>query len=448
MHHTARKLKVFLESTFSLRKDKEDQTAIIESIRRGIVFRGVNVWILIFAIFLASIGLNLNATAVIIGAMLISPLMGPIMGIGMGLGIYDFNLVKAAAKNLATMVAISLTASTLYFALSPLEVAQSELLSRTKPTIWDVLIATFGGLAGIVAGASKEKGNVIPGVAIATALMPPLCTAGFGLARGDLYIVLGAFYLFCINAVFISVTTFVVVRLLRFSPHRIVDPQESKRIRKIIYLIVVITVLPSILIAYLTVQKAIYEQRAAQYIRNEFHFPRTYILTSAIDYENKLINLVLIGEAIGKDSLNVIRQRARAYALDAHDVHITQGLSTMDETELNQLRSGIVQEIYQSSKLEQDKKDMAILQLQRDLSLTKNRYQQRIIANEITSLYPGLATFSLHDEIFFRLLDQKNDTVAVAHAVFDRPMRSSERSKLEKWLKVRTQADSLVLILQ
>jgi uncharacterized hydrophobic protein (TIGR00271 family) len=448
MENAARKLKFFLESTFSLRKDKEDQTEITESIRRGIVFRGINVWVLIFAIFLASIGLNVNATAVIIGAMLISPLMGPIMGIGLGLGIYDFGLVKAAAKNLAIMVVISLITSTVYFTLSPLEAAQSELLSRTRPTIWDVLIAMFGGLAGIVAGASKEKGNVIPGVAIATALMPPLCTAGFGLARGDFYITLGAFYLFCINAVFISVSTFVVVRLLRFTAHRMVDPREGKRIRKIIYLIVVITVLPSVLIAYLTVQKAIYEQRAAQYIRNEFHFPRTYILSTAVDYENNLINLVLIGEAIPEDSLNIIRERARTYSLDANDVQITQGLSTMDETELRQLRSGIVAEIYESNKLEQDKKDQAILRLQRDLSLSKNRYPQKIIAAEVNSLYSGLVAFSMRDEVFFRLQDQKNDTVAVAHAVFARPLRSSERIKLEKWLKVRTQADSLLLILQ
>src|SRR5665213_871796 len=169
---------------FSLAEDKANEHEIVESIRSGVVFQGANTWVLIFAIFLASIGLNVNSIPVIIGAMLISPLMGPIMGLGLGAGIFDFGLIRSALRNLAVMVLISVATSTLYFLISPLDQAQSELLSRTAPTIWDVMIAFFGGMAGIVAGTSKIKGTVVPGVAIATALMPPLCTAGFGIAHG------------------------------------------------------------------------------------------------------------------------------------------------------------------------------------------------------------------------------------------------------------------------
>ena len=189
-------IKDFFVRNFDLRQEKEDEQETIESIRRGVDFKGTNLWVLIFATFIASLGLNTNSTAVIIGAMLISPLMGPIMGFGLGLGIADFELIKRSFRNLATAALFSVITSTLYFLLSPLSEAQSELLARTQPTVYDVLIAFFGGMAGIVASSTKNKGNVIPGVAIATALMPPLCTAGFGLASGNLYYFFGAFYQF------------------------------------------------------------------------------------------------------------------------------------------------------------------------------------------------------------------------------------------------------------
>ena len=169
---------------FSLDHDKADPAAIDASLRAGAELTGANAWILIFAIFIASIGLNVNSTAVVIGAMLVSPLMGPIMGIGYGVGIYDFALIRRSSLNLGIAGLISLATSTVYFLISPLTEAQSELLARTTPTLWDVLIALFGGFAGIVGATRREKSNVIPGVAIATALMPPLCTAGYGLAKG------------------------------------------------------------------------------------------------------------------------------------------------------------------------------------------------------------------------------------------------------------------------
>lgn len=222
-----KQIRDFFVRNFGVRQEKEDELETIESIKKGVEFKGTNLWVLIFATFVASLGLNTNSTAVIIGAMLISPLMGPIMGFGLGLGISDFDLIKRSFRNFATATVFSVITSTLFFLISPISEAQSELLARTQPTVYDVLIAFFGGLAGIVASSTKSKGNVIPGVAIATALMPPLCTAGFGLASGNLYYFFGAFYLYFINTVFISLATYMVVRLLKY-PKKVFFGQATR----------------------------------------------------------------------------------------------------------------------------------------------------------------------------------------------------------------------------
>ena len=198
-HHLSEALRSFLRSRFDLSADKASEEEVVDNIRKGVEFKGTNLWVLIFATFVASLGLNVNSTAVIIGAMLISPLMGPIMGMGLSVGINDFELLKRSLRNFGFMVLASIFTSTLYFFISPLSGAQSELLARTTPTTYDVLIAFFGGLAGIVAQSRKDRtSTVIPGVAIATALMPPLCTAGFGLATLQFKYFIGAFYLFFI----------------------------------------------------------------------------------------------------------------------------------------------------------------------------------------------------------------------------------------------------------
>lgn len=222
----------YFSTLLSLKEDKADDDEIDQGIRNGINMRGSNLWVLMFAIFIAAIGLNVNSTAVVIGAMLISPLMGPIMGIGYGVGIYDFPLIRAALKNLTVAAVASLLTSTVYFALSPLTQAQTELLARTTPTIWDVLIALFGGLAGIVGATRREKTNVIPGVAIATALMPPLCTAGYGIANGNWAYFGGAFYLFTINCVFIALSSAVVVRAFHVKQKLFVDEKTHSIVNK------------------------------------------------------------------------------------------------------------------------------------------------------------------------------------------------------------------------
>ena len=235
----------FLKEHFSLEEDKDDEAEVIQSVSRGIEFRGINLWTLIFAIFIASIGLNINSSAVITGAFLISPLMGPIMGIGMGVGINDLAMIKRVLKNLGIAVFISLLTSIVYFLVSPLHLAQSELMARTSPTVWDALVAFFGGLAGIVAGSRREKvTNVIPGVAIATALMPPLCTAGYGIATGNLYYFAGAFYLFLINGICISLATFLIVRFLGYHQKDYPTPEVERRVRHTIWVAVLIAIVP------------------------------------------------------------------------------------------------------------------------------------------------------------------------------------------------------------
>jgi uncharacterized hydrophobic protein (TIGR00271 family) len=257
----------------------------VESIRRDVNFKGTNLWTLVFAIMIASIGLNVNSTAVIIGAMLISPLMGPIMGTGLAIGINDFELLKKGIKNLAIAAVISVLTSALYFFISPLHEANSELLARTHPSLWDVFIAFFGGLAGIVAGTRKSKSNVIPGVAIATALMPPLCTAGFGLAMGKWYYFMGALYLFFINSVFICLATFLIVRHLRFHKKEFPTSAREKKVIQYIWLVVAIALLPSIFLAYKIVKQSIFEGAAKNFVQKEFHFARTQVVSRSYKME-------------------------------------------------------------------------------------------------------------------------------------------------------------------
>ena len=255
--------------SFRLNQEKEDFHVIAENIDSGVVFKGTNLWILVFAILICSLGLNVNSTAVVIGAMLVSPLMGPIIGLGFGIATSDIALLKKALYNYLFAGIVAIVASTLYFALTPIHVAQTEMLARTSPNIYDVLIAFFGGLAGIVAIASKMKGNVIPGVAIATALMPPLCTAGYGLATLQWNFFLGAFYLFFINTVFISLATLLTARLLKFPQKEQLDEKLSKRTNRIILFITILTIVPSIYFGYTMVQQDRYMQKALRFVKSE-----------------------------------------------------------------------------------------------------------------------------------------------------------------------------------
>ena len=440
---------IFFKDRFDLHEGKEDELETIDYIKKNVEFRGANLWILIFAIFVASVGLNVNSTAVIIGAMLISPLMGPIMGIGLAAGINDFELLKKSMKNLGIAVLISILTSTIYFSFTPLEDAQSELLARTEPTIWDVLIALFGGLAGIVAGSRKEKSNAIPGVAIATALMPPLCTAGYGLASGNLYYFFGAFYLFFINSVFISLSTYLIVRFMKFPKKEFLDRKREKTVRTYITLFTLITVIPSVYLAYNIVKRTFWEKSVNQFISTEFDLPRSQVIASTLTYhaDSSVIEISLIGERIPEEEVMRINKRLDAYNLKNTYLNLKQSGDT--GTDMNILRSDILKDLYERNEALIQNKDQKIRLLERELSEYSRSSNQVVdLANEAKIHYPNLENFTLNRAIMANLKENRQDTLLLAFAKFRQSPSKQEKERFGEWLKIRTKADTVSLIIQ
>lgn len=444
-------IRSFLRYRFDLSEDQERPADTIDAVHHDIEFRGTNLWMLIFAVFVASVGLNVNSTAVIIGAMLISPLMGPTMGIGLGVGVNDFDLIKKAAKNLAVMVTFSIATSTLYFLITPLSEARSELLARTTPAIWDVLIAFFGGLAGIVGVTRKEKTNVVAGVAIATALMPPLCTAGYGLATGQWYYFLGAFYLFFINTVFISVSTLLVVRLLKFPKKEFVSHELEQRVRRNVIAVVMLTALPSIYMTYYIAQQALFNQRVLRFAQEEFQFKHTQLLKTESEYDRKRpsIRFYAVGAPLDSTNLRQLQLRLGSYGLEGANLEIRQGAITQEKTDLTVLRAGILEDLYRHNEEVIAGKNEQINLLQTEL----NRYHRlesnaEAIANELKALQPDVEQFSVNSNVFFDFKRQTNDTMPVAYLHTGRRMSQTDQKRLFDWLKVRTASDTLILIQQ
>lgn len=438
---------LFFKDRFDLHEGKEDELETIDYIRKNVEFKGANLWILIFAIFVASVGLNVNSTAVIIGAMLISPLMGPIMGIGLAAGINDFELLKKSMKNLGIAVLISILTSTIYFSFTPLNDAQSELLARTEPTIWDVLIALFGGLAGIVAGSRKEKSNAIPGVAIATALMPPLCTAGYGLATGNLYYFLGAFYLFFINSVFISLSTYLIVRFMKFPHKEFMDRKREKTVKTYITVFTILTIVPSVYLAYNIVKRTIWEKSASQFVTTELEFPKTQVLSSNFNYnaDSAVIDISLIGERITDEEINILQKKLSAFNLSNTYLNIKQ--SGDGGTDLNILRSDILKDLYERNELQIQDKDRRIALLERELEeYGQSNRQVMDIAREARVNHSTLQNFSMNRAVIANLSENKQDTILMAYAKFGQLPSRQELVKFEEWLKLRTKSDSLTLI--
>lgn len=438
----------FIRDRFDLHEGKEDELETIEYIRKNVEFRGANLWILIFAILVASVGLNVNSTAVIIGAMLISPLMGPIMGIGMAAGVNDFELIKKSMKNLGIAVLISIMTSTLYFSFTPLADAQSELLARTEPTIWDVLIALFGGLAGIIAGSRKEKSNAIPGVAIATALMPPLCTAGYGLATWNLYYFLGAFYLFFINSVFISLSTYLIVRFMGFPKKEFIDSQRERRVRNYISIFIVITIVPSIYLAYNIVKRTLWEKSAKEFVQMEFDFPSTQIITSNFHYnpDSSTIEVVMVGQRIKEEEIASMKKKTEAFKLNRTFLLVKQSGDTgMD---MNMLRSDVLKDLYERNEAIVRDKDQKIAFLEREVAQYAASTGMVVdLAQEARVNHKDLIAFSVNRTVVANLLEDRQDTVLVAVATFSNTPGKPETDRLKSWLKVRTKADSISLIL-
>lgn len=433
-------IKQWISDRFNLHIDKANESDVIQSIKKNSEFIGANLWTLIFAIFIASIGLNVNSTAVIIGAMLISPLMGPIMGIGLGVAIVDLKLVQKGARNLAIATIISIATSTFYFWLTPLHEAQSELLARTTPSIWDVFIAFVGGLAGIVAGTRKEKSNVIPGVAIATALMPPLCTAGFGIATGNIYYFLGAIYLYFINSVFICLSTVIIIRLLRFKRVHFEDKGYEKKVSRIIMVTVIITVIPSIFMAYRIVDKSIFETNANKFVREQFHFLNTQVVNKTFSYSSKKkeIDLLLIGRELSQASIDSIRLKLKAYNLDSTHLIIRQGLDAKQEIDFTQIKASILEDVFRQDSTRR-------ISLLNKESLN-NGYPD--LRNELKVMYPTLLDYSVTNVVKHYVDSIRDDSITLVVMNFKKPIRKTAQKTVQEWLKARLKADSVELVLQ
>ena len=431
---------------FNAQPDKTDETATVEQISDGVTFRGANLWVLIFAIFIACLGLNLNSTAVIIGAMLISPLMGPIIGMGLAVGRADLELLKRSLTNYGVATVISVLTATLYFLLTPLTEAQSELLARTSPTLYDVLIALFGGAAGILALSTGGKGNVIPGVAIATALMPPLCTAGYGLAMGEWSFFFGAFYLYFINTVFIALATYVGVRLLKFRPKQFVDKARLATVNRYIAAIVIVTMLPA---AYMTTQiirQSMLENNVKQFVKHELNQHGTRILSEQADRETKTLNVVAVGAALPNELIEAARKHMGDYQLDNYRLNVIQGAQS-DSLLLARNYGGV-----QKGLSGQDQQQLA-LQTERMAQLERETadYRRldalaREIGGEVKAVCPKVTRIGLSKITEMPVDSGVVRTYVLAVANCPTTLPNDDRQRLVQWLKVRTQADSLRLI--
>ncbi|PIE50043.1 MAG: DUF389 domain-containing protein [Flavobacteriales bacterium] len=429
-----------LEKVFSLYAQKENFSEVMESIENSIPFKGTNLWILIFAIFIASLGLNVNSTAVIIGAMLISPLMGPIIGIGFSVGINHPNMLKLALKNYAFASIIGLITSMVYFLITPLSDAHSEILARTSPNIYDVFIAFFGGAAGMLANGSKQKGNVIPGVAIATALMPPLCTAGYGIATGEWRFFFGALYLYFINTVYIAVSTFLVVKVLNFPTYRYTkNASLEKRSQKIMWGLVIATLIPSIYFGYSMIRKNNFENTANNFITNEAIFPNNFLLQKEISYENNEIQLTYGGQKLEEKDLNQLDKRLRIYGLDSVKIKVNQGFNfTNDKQEVSAL-------LQENEKSRIEKENMAKMIAFQD-SIARKKELVLDIFQELKTQNTHIKGFTITDD-FFSQGSTGIDKNKLIFVKLDTLLSDEQKEKLKSYLKVRIKDNSAKVII-
>lgn len=451
---TVSKIRAALACRFNLNADQHGFDDIDQSIRDGIEIKGTNLWVLMLAIFIASIGLDVNSTAVIIGAMLISPLMGPIMGVGYGVGINDYVLIRKALGNLLISFLIGLFTSTVYFLISPLSSAQSELLSRTTPTIWDVLIALFGGLAGIIASTRKEKSNVIPGVAIATALMPPLCTAGYGIANGSMEIFLGAFYLFFINCVFIAFATLLLVSYINPPHKRFVSDELERKVKRYIYAVVLGTILPSVYLAYGLVTREVFNSRANEFVKNELVFEKSFIAKQKISADKQEIDITLVGQKISDDDLSELSKKLAHYRMQNAKLVVHQ--TVIKELDEASLKKSLLTEILSSNQQTFDSKNKQLQELQNENTQLRSQQswqaeylkeQQNIFA-ELVAQYPQVKKLAVAKTDEHLTSGTDKHSVLLVNVTSKKSFTREERRRIAAWLKVKTGANQVKLTIE
>lgn len=432
---------------FDLRVDQADHAEIDDTLRSGVELRGTNLWVLMIAICIASIGLNVNSTAVIIGAMLISPLMGPIMALGYGASINDSALMRSSLFNLGLASFLSLLASTAYFLLTPLSQAHSELLARTAPSIWDVLIALFGGLAGIIGITRKVKSNLIPGVAIATALMPPLCTAGYGLAVGNLDYFLGAFYLFAINCVFIAIATLMMVRLMALPGVKQLDDKSLIKHRTVIGLVVLLTIVPSLFLAIDLVQKEWFGTNASRFVQEVIRTrPNVMVLSQEADYKTRQIRITLAGERLSVDQVKQMEKRLPEFGLDQSEFLLAQSGQVIPD--FNAVKKDILQEFFNSNRTEITGRDARIVALQNELLQVRQSVTKQLplkdIYRELSAQFPQAVRIqvtsgyrSTGSSALAQVATATEKPLLLVQLRLNQPLGGAEQVRLRQGLRVR-----------
>lgn len=442
-HTLVLRLRRIIRARFNLRDDKADDAQIEARIREGVELRGATPWILIFAIFIASVGLNVNSTAVIIGAMLISPLMGPIMGAGLGMAVYDSELVKRSLVNLGIATLISLMVSAVYFTLTPLQLTQSELMARTSPTLWDVLIALFGGMAGVIGMTRKEKSNVIPGVAIATALMPPICTAGFGMATGQWNFFGGAMYLYTINCVFIALATVIGLRTMRLKQHGFASRAIAMRMKTILLFLALGTALPSVYLALRLVQEELFKARAQNFVSREFVFANTQVVDIKIVPDKKIIDLSLIGDPVENDSLRNIE--ARLASANLEDTKIVLHQMNGQKFDVTALKSSLLSDLLRDSQDAVKKRDAQLQKLQAEIA-TRNAILEQAgdISQELRMLYPEIEKVMLAEGVDVAANGDKQRLLYL-NITTHQSLPKATQQRIQDWFKVRTKTDAVSL---
>ena len=436
---------------FAQLKEDTDYDATVKHISNSVEFRGVNLWVLAFAIIVASVGLNINSTAVIIGAMLISPIMGPILGVGLSIGTLDEEMLKRSLRNFLIMVAISLVTSTLYFLVSPLSEAQSELLARTRPTIFDVIIAFFGGLAGIVATSRKSQPfTVISGVAIATALMPPLCTAGYGLATWQIRYFGGAAYLFFINSFFIALATFIMVRFLKFPQKRYLNPTRLNAVKRMMYIFAILVMIPSVFMAINLVRESAFNSQAIKFvndIQQMPYFENVQLIDAQRNYEKKepTVTLRVIGKPLTVEDITRMQTVMRTeYGLDRAKLVIKQTEGVLDITQQMQL----VEDLIDKKDAVISSQDSVIVDLRAQLDkLTGSSENTKQVVREIKSQYRDIQQVAIAE---MQCYDADSLTVKPMPVIYlkwkDGSIHPEAERRLLNWLKVRLNVEEIQIM--
>jgi uncharacterized hydrophobic protein (TIGR00271 family) len=427
-----------IDQFFNLHYGEDDKQKTLERVKNNISFKGANLWILACAIIIASVGLNVNSIAVIIGAMLISPLMGPIIASGFALGIYDFSLLRRSLKNLLIATITGLLASAVYFYISPFKEIQSELLARTSPNIYDILIAFFGGLVGVIAVTRVKNVNpIIPGVAIATAIMPPLCTAGYGLATGNIPYFLGAFFLYSINCVFICIATFFIVKFLKYPSKDQVDIKHQRLVKYSISVIILLMLVPSTYFAYNLFKQQQFKQSVNKFINQELTSKGKTIVYKKTDFNSnpKTIELAFLSKRFDEDEIKILDSSLTSYGISNTKLFIIQ--DSIDK--IQKLRNNILNEI-KTKEFVVDEKETKIQSLEAEIA--KNSYDNKQIFLEAKAIFPDIKSLSLANHKIYNTNDSLYTATVLIYET-KKDLNKRDKSKLMNWVKQRLSLGTL-----